>query len=98
MRLQPSPLSVDSEMSKRGNEGRARAVGAEAKVRLALALGGLSGVLTVVFGSGYGVFFHSSGPSSCSVRAVNCDDFCLVEIGRDRNLALSFKGSRPWMK
>lgn len=57
MRLQPS-LSVDSEMSKRGNEGRARAVGAEAKVRLALALGGLSGVLTVVFGSGYGVFFQ----------------------------------------
>ena len=38
MRLQPS-LSVDSEMSKRGNEGRARAVGAEAKVTLGFGIG-----------------------------------------------------------
>ena len=35
---QPS-LSVDSEMSKRGNEGRARAVGAEAKVTLGFGIG-----------------------------------------------------------
>lgn len=68
------------------------------KLRLALALGGLSGVLTMVFGSGYAVFFHSSGPSSCSVRAVKCDDFCLVESGGDRNLALSCKVSRLWKK